>query len=104
MEPGSEPYVITDLCTGCRMCMAACPAGCIAYRDNAGTHGRCYIDAERCFLCAECVQRCPHHAIVMLDPSNAELVGCALAAYQAFEAYANSLTYDDAAQKAGTCV
>jgi ferredoxin len=43
---------LRDSCSGCGVCAAACPTGCI----NNGVRE---IDGERCVLCLRCVSICP---------------------------------------------
>ena len=50
-------------CVGCKMCMLACPYGCIVVSDRG-----C---AEKCDLCGgdpECVKFCPTGAISFVEP------------------------------------
>lgn len=54
--------VAEDECVGCRMCMAACPYGCIAVSDEG-----C---AEKCDLCGgdpECVKFCLRGALRFIE-------------------------------------
>ncbi|MDR2390850.1 MAG: 4Fe-4S binding protein, partial [Planctomycetota bacterium] len=45
-----------DSCSGCGICVAACPTGCI----NSGARE---IDGERCVLCLRCVSICPNGSL-----------------------------------------
>lgn len=50
-------------CVGCKMCMLACPYGCIVVSDKGY--------AEKCDLCGgapECVKYCPTAAITFIEP------------------------------------
>lgn len=53
--------IITDLCTGCRVCENVCPTGCISmHGDNEGFLTP-VIDHEKCINCGLCVKRCPQN-------------------------------------------
>ena len=54
------PYVVTDLCSGCRYteCVTVCPVECF-HVDETMT----YIDPEMCIDCGGCVPVCPVGAI-----------------------------------------
>ncbi len=51
--------VRTEVCTGCGLCVPACPFGSIAMVD-----GLAVID-ETCTLCGACESSCPYEAIVL---------------------------------------
>ena len=46
------PYVVTDLCTGCRYteCVSVCPVECFHVDDTMT-----YIDPQNCIDCGGCV-------------------------------------------------
>ncbi len=46
------------LCTGCGLCIDACPNGCIQYSEN----GAVITDRQKCNQCFECVEACPFQA------------------------------------------
>jgi ferredoxin len=54
------PYVVTDLCTGCRYteCVSVCPVECFHIDDTMT-----YIDPQNCIDCGGCVPVCPVGAI-----------------------------------------
>ena len=55
------PFVVTDLCDGCRYteCVAVCPVACFH-----GDAQRLYIDPAVCIDCGACVPACPVKAIL----------------------------------------
>lgn len=79
---GRRP-VITDRCTGCGICMAACPKGVIVLRPAARpVHILCRTGEtaknsrtqcqKSCIKCRICVKTCPQQAIIwMTDPMQA---------------------------------
>ena len=57
-------------CVACFLCVAACPAGCIAIEATAApwenrekAPRRFELDAGRCILCGLCVDACPEDAL-----------------------------------------
>ena len=56
----SEPDVmeISDSCTGCGLCLAACPQQCI---DSGTVPFR--IRSENCLICGRCIEICPQKAV-----------------------------------------
>ena len=52
-----EGYTITDVCLGCRSCMAVCPQNCI----KEGTPF--VIDQAHCLHCGNCLTACPAGAV-----------------------------------------
>ena len=54
-----EGFTVSDACTGCGACFAACPQGCIAPRPD----GRAFIEQQACLHCGRCREVCPSDAI-----------------------------------------
>ncbi|MFH1707104.1 MAG: 4Fe-4S binding protein [Planctomycetota bacterium] len=46
-----------DKCTGCGLCVDACPQEAIAVKDVAE------VDADKCVDCGVCIDECPQEAI-----------------------------------------
>ena len=50
--------IIKEKCTGCKLCIKACPFGAISVKDKLA-----YIDMSKCNLCSACVPVCKFEAI-----------------------------------------
>ncbi len=58
--PARDGFAVTDACTGCGACVAACPQGCVALRED----GRARIAQENCLRCGLCREACPAGAVM----------------------------------------
>lgn len=63
------PVYVTDNCTGCKVCIPACPFGAIEMCD-----GKAHI-TEACRVCGQCVDACPEGAIIMKETTIEETEG-----------------------------
>jgi len=54
---------VKETCTGCGVCVRACPFGAIEVAEGKARIG------DACTLCTVCVRSCPFHAIVIERPS-----------------------------------
>ena len=67
-----EPTVVEvdrDLCSGCRVCIAACPFGAIEFVE-----GRAKVNELLCEGCGACAVSCPSGAIQLRNYSDVQLV------------------------------
>jgi electron transfer flavoprotein alpha subunit len=55
--------VINEKCTGCSLCIKACPFGAIIVKDK-----KAVIDFHKCNLCGACVPACKFKAILLEKP------------------------------------
>lgn len=60
----SSIRVINDKCTGCTLCVKACPFGAITMVDK-----KAVIDLDKCTLCGACVDACRFDAIELKKES-----------------------------------
>ncbi|MDO8785968.1 MAG: glycyl-radical enzyme activating protein [Syntrophales bacterium] len=56
--PEVIPYL--NNCTGCKDCLAVCPASAITMREDNVP----FIDKSLCFTCLECVKTCKENALI----------------------------------------
>ncbi|UMZ72743.1 indolepyruvate ferredoxin oxidoreductase subunit alpha [Natranaerofaba carboxydovora] len=47
-----------EKCTGCGLCVEACPMDIIVLQDDVAV-----VEEEECTDCGECVEECPEEAI-----------------------------------------
>lgn len=47
-----------DKCTGCGLCVEACPVEAISLEND-----KAKVDDEKCIVCGRCVEECPNEAI-----------------------------------------
>ena len=57
--------IIIEKCTGCSLCIKACPFGAIRILDK-----KAVIDLHKCNLCGACVPACKFKAILLEKPQN----------------------------------
>jgi 2-oxoacid:acceptor oxidoreductase delta subunit (pyruvate/2-ketoisovalerate family) len=55
----NKPFIISDKCTKCRLCIASCPHDCI----RIGKKEYPVIDYDICTGCLICFRICPFNAI-----------------------------------------
>ena len=60
--------IISELCTGCRICVQTCPIQCITIVESElNYNGIAQID-QRCTGCNICAIDCPWDGVVMVNP------------------------------------
>ena len=52
------PWVKTEDCVACGVCVEECPVGAISMNDHAAL-----IDEKECIRCGKCHEVCPHDAV-----------------------------------------
>jgi len=69
-QPKQLAVIDQNGCTGCEMCIVACPVDCIELVDgpeHPELRRLVEVDLERCIGCTYCAQYCPWETIYMLD-------------------------------------
>ncbi len=56
------PYVVTDQCISCGVCVAGCETGAITEGDTQS-----HIDITVCIECGSCQINCPSDAIIFVE-------------------------------------
>jgi len=69
--------IIIEKCTGCTLCVKACPFGAIIIKDK-----KAIIDLNKCNLCGACVPNCKFKAIFIEKPQVAATVKIDLKNYK----------------------
>jgi ferredoxin len=54
----TSPYLVSEECIGCGICMRVCPAGCIYLEKQRAVH-----TDKNCQMCMACIHTCPQKAI-----------------------------------------
>ena len=61
--------IIIEKCTGCTLCVKACPFDAIRIMDKIGSGGKkALIDLNKCNLCGACVPACKFKAVLLEKP------------------------------------
>ncbi len=56
------PYMVTDDCILCGVCVAGCPTGAVSEGEV-----KSFIDIMICIECGTCAENCPSDAIVFIE-------------------------------------
>jgi ferredoxin len=62
-EAYTSPYLVSEECIGCGICMRVCPAGCIYLENQRAIH-----TDKNCQMCMACIHTCPKKAIQLKMP------------------------------------
>lgn len=69
-----KPVFNLDKCTGCIICIEACPVSCLALSKPGGTRSSIrypYLESTRtCIACGFCAVECPVDAVEMISVSS----------------------------------
>ena len=58
----------TKSCKGCKLCIAACPSGCLEVKDNFNLAGYYYpepVNMDDCTGCGACAKLCPDFCVTV---------------------------------------
>lgn len=58
-----RPIINEDECSGCGICVDACPSGVLDLCDDKATP----VNEDDCTACATCVEECPMGAIEEIE-------------------------------------
>lgn len=68
-------FIDEDRCSGCGVCLEACPEGAIVFRDSAAA-----IERHLCTGCADCLPVCPEAAIYEVEAAPVPVAAASAAA------------------------
>ena len=63
------PIVIEKNCSGCKNCIAVCPAKAIVLKED-----KAFLDGKKCIGCASCIAACKNYAIEVKWESGGDLI------------------------------
>ncbi len=67
------PQINSELCSGCRTCVVACPYSAISMEERKGNQIAVVTDAK-CHGCGTCAGACPSNAISMLHSTDEQIL------------------------------
>jgi uncharacterized Fe-S center protein len=73
----SQPQIVVENCTGCRICVKNCAQGAI----SVGADNIAGIDYKKCVGCGQCVAVCQYDAAQPIWNSASEYTNCKIAEY-----------------------